>query len=60
MSSKKETKMFEFIKSIFKRIKPTTYGSALEAYIVSKNPTSTAEVEHWARQYDQLVTKGAL
>ena len=52
--------MFEFIKSIFERIKPTTYGSALEAYIVSKNPTSTAEVEHWARQYDQLVIKGAL
>lgn len=31
---------------------PYTYGSALERYIVSKNPQTTYEVEYWTRQYD--------
>lgn len=33
--------------------RPATYGSELENYISSKNPTTTAEVEYWIRQYDQ-------
>jgi hypothetical protein len=27
--------------------------SEIEMYILSKNPKSTAEVEHWARKYSQ-------
>lgn len=27
--------------------------SNLELYIISKNPQSTADVEHWARKYSQ-------
>ncbi len=46
--------MFESL--LFKLLsyfKPTSYGSKLEEYIVSKNPQSTADVETYARQYDQ-------
>jgi TusA-related sulfurtransferase len=27
--------------------------SQIELYIISKNPQSTADVEHWARKYSQ-------
>jgi hypothetical protein len=27
--------------------------SPLENYIISKNPQSTADVEHWARRYSE-------
>ena len=33
--------------------KPTTYGSALEAYIVSKNPIDGADVDRLSREFDQ-------
>lgn len=33
---------------------PQTYGSALEYYIISHNPTSTAQVEALERQFDLL------
>jgi hypothetical protein len=32
--------------------KPQTYGSALEAYIVSKNPQTTYDVEQYARDFE--------
>lgn len=32
--------------------KPATYGSALEAYIVSKRPTDSADVDRLAREFD--------
>lgn len=30
-----------------------TYKDSLEQFIESKNPQSTADVEHWTRYYDQ-------
>ena len=33
---------------------PQSYGSALERYIVSHNPTSTAQVEQLERQFELL------
>jgi len=34
-------------------MRPVTYGSELEQYIVSKRPQSTEEIDHWTRQFDQ-------
>jgi hypothetical protein len=47
-----------YFNSLFKRVdKPSTYGSELEQYIVSKNPGSVAEIEFWTTQYDRSATK---
>lgn len=47
-------KIISYIQKMFASAnKPQTYGSELEAYIVSKNPTSTHDVEYHARQFDQ-------
>lgn len=44
----------KYITHIFdKNVGSGNYGSALEAYIVSKNPQSTYEVEYLTRQFDQ-------
>lgn len=42
--------------------KPQTYGSALESYIVSKNPQNTYDVEMYAREFEakQKITGWAL
>ena len=38
-----------------------TYGTELEKFIVSKNPQSTADIEHWAQQFNHARnTKGWL
>lgn len=48
------TSMIAYIAKQIKRVEqPTTYGSELEQYIVSKNPTSAAEIDHWTRQFDR-------
>ena len=36
--------------------KPTTYGSALEAYIVSKNPQDGCDIDRITREFDQKVS----
>jgi hypothetical protein len=42
-----------YIQKMFQNTKePQTYGSALEQYIVSKNPQTIYEVEYWTRQFD--------
>jgi hypothetical protein len=41
--------LLKWIKSLFAA---TSHQDALDAYITSKHPTTTAEVEHWIRQYD--------
>ena len=42
-----------YIARQFKQVeKPVTYGSELERYIVSKNPQSVAEIDHWTKQFD--------
>jgi hypothetical protein len=32
--------------------KPNTYGSALESYIISKNPQDSCDVDRLAREFD--------
>ena len=42
------------IQKMFERVKePVNYGTELEAYIVSKNPQSTYDVEYWTNQFDK-------
>lgn len=43
------TKLLESITSWFSRSNQQTQ---LEHYIVSKNPTTPAEVDYWARRYE--------
>jgi hypothetical protein len=52
--------MIAYITRQLKQVeKPATYGSELERYIVSKNPTTAAEIDHWTRQFDRnQTTKG--
>ena len=40
--------------------KPQTYGSALEAYIVSHNPQNAADVDRLMREFDQNRKEWAL
>lgn len=43
-----------FYNLLHKFAEPQTYGSALEYYIISHNPTSTAQVEALERQFDLM------
>lgn len=43
------TELFGWIKSL---IRERSYQDSVESYVASKNPSTTAEVEHWIRQYD--------
>ena len=55
-------KMFKTVaKLLSKAFTPKlAYQSDLEKFIVSKNPQSVAEVEHWTRLYDRkMLSKGA-
>ena len=36
--------------------KPTTYGSALETYIVSRNPQNASDVDRLAREFDNRMS----
>ena len=45
----KEHKMLKSIKKFLQRIFNQT--SDFETYIISKNPQSAAEVDHWSRAY---------
>ena len=36
------------------------YQSRLEQYIVNRHPQSTADVEHWERQYFQEQQRGII
>lgn len=43
-----------WVKSLAEQVqKPQTYGSALEAYIVSNNPQSAGDVDRLTREFDQ-------
>ena len=45
--------LFGYVHKMFQKVeKPQTYGSALEAYIVSKNPQTTYDVEQYARDFE--------
>ena len=47
--------MFKKLKELLQGVitKSNSYHSAVEQYVVSKNPTSVGEVEYWIRQYDR-------
>lgn len=48
------TTIIAYIHKMFKQVEtPQTYGSELEAYIVSKNPQTTYDVEYWTSQFDK-------
>lgn len=42
-------KLLQWIKSLFT---VPSYQDQLDSFVASKNPSTTAEVEHWIRQYD--------
>lgn len=47
--------MLTQIKGLLQRVfspTVTSYQSDLERFIVSKNPTSVAEIEHWTKVFD--------
>ena len=49
--------LVNFIYRFFNKTEePQTYGSALERYIVSKNPQSTYDVEYWTRRFDENIS----
>ncbi len=52
--------MIGYIQKMYDDVKkPVTYGTELEAYIVSKNPQNTYDVEAFAREYeDKNKTQG--
>jgi hypothetical protein len=39
--------------------KPNTYGSALESYIISKNPQDSCDVDRLAREFDHKIAARA-
>ena len=48
------TALIGWVKSLVQSFeKPGTYGSALEAYIVSHQPQSAADVDRLTQEYDQ-------
>jgi hypothetical protein len=50
-------KLAEYFNNLFSTHVQATYGSELERYIVSKNPGSVAEIDHWTKQFDQNQTQ---
>lgn len=43
-------KLLQWITSLFE---DKSYQDNVEYYVASKQPTTTAEVEYWIREYDQ-------
>ena len=50
--------MSKLISKFFKLFEKPNYGSELEAYIVGKNPSNAAEVDHYAREYQNRNLRG--
>lgn len=46
------------LKAFLRRVFVANYQTELDQFITSKNPTTTAEVEHWIRQFDRGNTYG--
>jgi hypothetical protein len=45
--------LFGYLYSLLEKFsEPQSYGNSLEQYIISHNPTSTAQVEHLERQFE--------
>jgi hypothetical protein len=52
--------MKTFLKWITSLFQAPSYGQRLESYINSKNPTNTADVEHWANTFNRGIHKGLI
>lgn len=53
--------MFKFvslIKSVISTKSITVRQNELDRFISSKNPTTPAEVDHWAKEYDRKQSAG--
>ena len=48
-------KLKELLQGVITQTKPQ---SAVEQFVVSKNPSSIAEVEHWVRIFDRTGGRG--
>jgi hypothetical protein len=46
----KTMKLLNWIKSLFGA---SSYQGELDKFVTSKHPSTTAEVEHWIKVYDQ-------
>jgi hypothetical protein len=46
--------MITLIKKLTGVLKPVTYGSRLENYILSKNPTNHSQIEQAAREFERM------
>ena len=47
--------MLNFLKSLFAL---EQQGTIIERYISSKNPLTTADVEHWEKEYSRTQNQG--
>lgn len=41
----------------YEKKKSSHYQSELEQYIISKNPQSVCDVEHWTQEFDRKIYK---
>jgi hypothetical protein len=52
-------KLLKWITSLFTSIKRSNYSQwHVEAFVASKRPNTTAEVEYWIRHYEQQQKNG--
>jgi len=52
-------KLSQWITSLFTSIKRSNYSQwHVEAFVASKRPNTTAEVEYWIRHYEQQQKNG--
>ena len=46
--------MFKKLKKLLQRVTTkSSHQSAVEQFVISKNPSSVAEVEHWVKVFDR-------
>lgn len=55
---KEHTMFLSKLKAFLRGVFVANYQTELDQFITSKNPTTTAEVEHWIRQFDRGNTYG--
>ena len=55
---KDHTMFLHKLKAFLQGVLTANYQTELDQFITSKNPTTTAEVEYWIRQFDRSHTHG--
>lgn len=48
------------IKSIGQILKPRTYTTEVEQYILSKHPKTPQDIDYWQRKFDQTAAQHGL